>query len=181
MIKRIIALFLLTAQLFALVSCGTAENKESETAPETTAVQTEPAPRRLSDEYVVTIFAEEMIEISDFYKISVDEGVNALVKNYSVTCVCLADDQSAAEKIFNKSYLDTYRDEYDLNNVYYCEVTGDLMLNPDIPYYTDRQTVVYCIMAFDEKGNLIEGSDTLSISNDFQTSLLVYMSKQINY
>ena len=73
-----------------------------------------------------------------------------------------------------------YRKKFDLNNVYLAVVSGDLMLVPDMPYYTEYQkAAVFCIFPFDEDGNHVQEWDSVMTTNEFSSSAQQYMYSQM--
>ena len=184
--KKLLSILLILAAALTSASCGSSDGAanivdsviEMNAVPATAESEViEP-----SEDYIFSCISSRMLNFNDFYKINLGEAVNACVKNYKVEYSTLDEDpkmyfrKSDAQKIFSK---------YKLSSIYYYEIAGDLVLNPDIPYYTDHQTVAYGILVFDDKGKLTEeekcAQSFFAITEDFNTSVILYITNQNHY
>lgn len=144
------------------------EQEESESA-------TEVITNRPTDSEITDILSKKQLSFNGF-SISIGEAVNNCMKNYEVTIISIAENESEALQIFDKSTIDNYKTKFDLNNVFVAVVSGDLILVQDLPYYTEYQkSAVFCILPFDENGNHVDEWDTVMSTKEFSNSARQYL------
>ena len=135
--------------------------------------------RKPTSSELTGILSNKNLTFNEF-SISIGEAVNNCIKNYKVTFITLAENENEALVTFDESLINNYRKKFDLNNVYLAVVSGDLMLVPDMPYYTEYQkAAVFCIFPFDEDGNHVQEWDSVMTTNEFSSSAQQYMYSQM--
>jgi len=107
---------------------------------------------------------------SGIFSIYLGELVQKAISNYKVRYL-------TAEEAIKEGYVkrSEFGSDIDLDYVYYVFVSGDVMVNPDIPYYTtyyDR--AIAGSLLFDENDNLAEYS--ISMCESLKTCAILLMS-----
>lgn len=108
---------------------------------------------------------------NDPFSISVGELVNSTMDSYYVTYYT---GEEAIEKgLITKSQIAS---SVDINFLYYAVISGDTMMNPDIPYLTEyNERALEVWMVFDENNRLID-SGVSGICSDLQTCAILIMT-----
>lgn len=104
------------------------------------------------------------------FSISIGELVNSAMDNYQVEY--LRGEDAIAKGYLSESDIDS---SVDINYLYYAIISGDTMLNPDIPYMTEYEAeAVQVWMIFDENNNCQNSGVTLC--NNLETCAMLLMS-----
>lgn len=104
------------------------------------------------------------------FSMGIGELVNRAVSNYDLEFI-------PGEEAIEKGYIkkSEFGSDVDINYVYYVVVSGDVMVNPEIPYYTTYyDTAIKGWMLFDESDNLDQYN--ISICKDLQTCAILLMA-----
>ena len=107
---------------------------------------------------------------SGIFSMYLGELVQKGISNYKVQFM-------TGEDAIKKGYLKSSElgNDVDINYVYYVVVSGDVMVNPDIPYYTTYfDTAIKGWMLFDENDNL--GDYSISMCENLRTCAILLMS-----
>ena len=142
-----------------------------------TEIELMPAAKRIDDDTLIEMLMTHPLKLNEF-TMTFGEAIENCIRNYEITVLTLTENESEKTVEIEDSLIKQYENKYDLNNCYLVVVAGDLILVPDLPYYTKYQKSVYCIFPFDEKGNHVE-DDTIRSTDDFQTSAQQYLFKQM--
>ena len=110
---------------------------------------------------------------SDPFSISVGKLVNATMDNYKITYM------TGKESIEKGYVLESQVDEsIDLDYFYYAVISGDTMVNPDIPYMTEyEEEAVKVWMYFDKNGNLLTSG--VELCENLSTCAIIIMTSSI--
>lgn len=104
------------------------------------------------------------------FSISLGDLVPTAMENYSIKYY-------VGEDAIEKGYISKkdFDKSVDINNVYYAVISGETMVNPDIPYLTNYvDGAVKTSMIFDDNGQLV--SANVSLCNDLQTCAILIMT-----
>mgnify|MGYP003292214995 CR=1 FL=1 len=94
---------------------------------------------------------------SGMFSMSVGELVNSAVKNYKIEY--LTGEEAIQKGYLNKNDID---DSVDIDYLYYAIVSGECMLNMDIPYMTEyEEEAVKVWLIFDENDKLLNSGASL--------------------
>ena len=107
---------------------------------------------------------------SGIFSMYLGDLVQKGIKNYKLQYF-------TAEEAIEKGYMkrSDFGSDVDLDYVYYVLVAGDVMVNPDIPYYTTYfEKAIAGTMVFDENDELAEYS--ISICESLRTCAILLMS-----
>ena len=104
------------------------------------------------------------------FSISVGKLVNSAMDNYKIKY--LTGEEAIAEGYLSESDIDS---SINIDNLYYAIISGDSMVNPDIPYMTEyEEEAVKVWMVFDENDELLNSGVTLC--NNLQTCAILLMT-----
>ncbi len=104
------------------------------------------------------------------FSISVGKLVNSAMDNYKIKY--LTGEEAIAEGYLSESDIDS---SINIDNLYYAIISGDSMVNPDIPYMTEyEKEAVKVWMIFDENDELLNSGVTLC--NNLQTCAILLMT-----
>ena len=104
------------------------------------------------------------------FSISVGKLVNSAMDNYKIKY--LTGEEAIAEGYLSESDIDS---SIDINYLYYAVISGDSMVNPDIPYMTEyEKEAVKVWMVFDENDELLNSGVTLC--SNLQTCAILLMT-----
>ena len=104
------------------------------------------------------------------FSIHLDELVRKAVGNYNIEFV--HGEEAIKEGYLNKSDLGS---NIDVNDVYYVVVSGDVMVNPELPYYTIyTNSAIKGWIQFDANDNPIDCNITLC--EDLKTCAILLMA-----
>lgn len=104
------------------------------------------------------------------FSISVGKLVNSAMDNYEIEYL-------TGEEAISNGYLseDEIDSSVNIDNLYYAIISGDYMVNPDIPYMTEyEEEAVKVWMIFDENDKLLSSGVTLC--NNLQTCAFLIMT-----
>ena len=104
------------------------------------------------------------------FSISLGELIPAAIKGYTIKYY-------RGEDAIEKGYISKsdFDSGVDINNVYYAVVSGNTMVNPDIPYLTNYVSgAVKTSMIFDDNDQLV--SANVSLCSDLQTCAILMMT-----
>lgn len=107
---------------------------------------------------------------SGIFSMSIGELVNSAVDNYEIKYL-------TGEEAIEKGYINEndINDSVDIDYLYYAIVSGDCMINPDIPYMTNHEEeAVKVWMIFDENDKLLNSGVTLC--SNLQTCAILLMT-----
>lgn len=91
------------------------------------------------------------------FSISVGKLINSAMDNYKIKY--LTGEEAIAEGYLSESNIDS---SIDIDYLYYAIISGDSMVNPDIPYMTEyEEEAVKVWMVFDENDELLNSGVTL--------------------
>ena len=103
------------------------------------------------------------------FSISVGELVNQAVKNYKITYY--TGEEAIRKGLVKKSEIGS---SVDIDFLYYAVISGDVMMNPQIPYMTQYdEKAVIAWMIFNENDQLLNSGVTLC--KNLQTCALMLM------
>ena len=104
------------------------------------------------------------------FSISMGNLIPNSMENYSIQYY-------TGEDAIEKGYISQkdFGSSVDINNVYYAVVSGNVMVNPEIPYLTNYvEGAVKTSMIFDDNGQLISANVTLC--NNLETCAILMMT-----
>ena len=129
---------------------------------------------KLTRHVVPTSVLDEALSSSRYhssaFSISVGQLVNAAMDNYKVQYL-------SGEEALSKGYItDNQIDSsVDVNYLYYAIISGDTMMNPELPYLTNYENeAVKVWMIFDDRDQLVNSGVTLC--SNLQTCAILIMS-----
>jgi len=97
--------------------------------------------------------------------------VNRTIGNYKIKY--LSGEEAIAKGYIKKSDMDS---SVNIDNLYYAIVSGDAMLNPEIPYMTEYEAEAIKVwMIFDENDQLLNSGVTLC--KNLQSCAIIIMSR----
>ncbi len=104
------------------------------------------------------------------FSISVGKLVNSAMDNYKIRY--LTGEEAIAEGYLSESDIDS---SIDIDYLYYAIISGDSMVNPDIPYMTEyEKEAVKVWMVFDQNDELLNSGVTLC--SNLQTCAILLMT-----
>ena len=104
------------------------------------------------------------------FSITVGKLVNSAMDNYKIKY--LTGEEAIAQRYLSKNQIDS---SIDIDYVYYAIISGDSMVNPDIPYMTEyEKEAVKVWMVFDENDELLNSGVTLS--SNLETCAIILMT-----
>ncbi|MBQ7302188.1 MAG: hypothetical protein IJW89_01235 [Clostridia bacterium] len=107
---------------------------------------------------------------SSVFSISVGKLVNSAMDNYKIKY--LTGEEAIAEGYLSESDIDS---SIDVNYLYYAVISGDSMVNPDIPYMTVyEKEAVKVWMIFDENDELLNSG--VALCNNLRTCAIMLMT-----
>lgn len=104
------------------------------------------------------------------FSITIGRLVNAAIDNYKIKYL-------TGEEAIDSGYLSEtqFDSSVDIHNVYYAIISGDTMINPDIPYMTEYESeAVKAYMIFDDDGVFQEAG--VMLCENLQTCAILIMS-----
>lgn len=129
---------------------------------------------KLEKHIVPTSVLDNALSNSKYYSspfsISVGKLVNSAMDNYKIKY--LSGEKAIAEGYISESDIDS---SIDINYLYYAIISGDSMVNPNIPYMTEyEKEAVKVWMIFDENDELLNSGVTLC--ENLQTCAILLMT-----
>lgn len=186
--KKLISLILFVLMVFSLAACGCEHNYVSEITKEATYElegemtytcekcgdsYIEPI-EKLTRHIVPTDVLDNELSNAKYYNnpfsISVGKLVNSAMDNYKVKYY-------SGEEVITRNYLSKSQidDSVDINNLYFAVISGDTMVNPEIPYMTEYESEAIKVwMIFDENDQLLNSNVTLC--ENLQTCAILLMT-----
>ncbi len=168
--KKTLSILLLIATVMCMFcGCGGKEEASSEVAEETVVSEV------VEEKHTIpTSVLDEAISnakyVSSPFSISVGELVNSAVSNYKIKY--LTGEEAIAEGHISEEELDS---SINIDNLYYGIISGDSMVNPDVPYMTEyEEEAVKVWMVFDENDQLLNSGVTLC--SNLQTCAILLMT-----
>lgn len=156
-----------------LVGCASEHDYESSITKDSTY-------ESIKEKHIIpTPVLDKALSESKYYKnpfsISVGKLVNSAMDSYSITYY--SGEEAVSKGYLSKSKIDNSIDlDKDLDNLYYAIISGDAMLNPEVPYMTkSEERAVEVWMLFDENDNLLNSGVTLC--RNLQTCAIILMTR----
>lgn len=107
---------------------------------------------------------------SSVFSISVEKLVEQAMDNYKVTYY--SGEEAIEKGLVQESEIDA---SVDINYLYYGVISGDTMMNPEIPYMTRyEEKAIEVWMVFDESDQLV--SSGITLCSNLQTCAILLMS-----
>ena len=130
--------------------------------------------KKLEKHVVPTSVLDNSLSNAKYYSspfsISVGKLVNSAMDNYKIKY--LTGEEAIAEGYLSESDIDS---SIDIDYLYYAIISGDSMVNPDIPYMTEyEEEAVKVWMLFDENDELLNSGVTLC--SNLQTCAILLMT-----